>query len=299
MKTRFECIPCILRQTTDAISLVAPDEDFQERMLRQVLGEAAAMDLRRSPPEMAQRIHRRIRERLGDDDPYREVKNRFNRLALDLLPMLRERVRQSHDPFAAAVRLAIAGNVIDSGANSRLNEAQVRESIQDTFASPIDGNVEQFSQAVSDARRILYLADNAGEIFFDRLLIEQLPTSKTTVAVRGFPVINDALSADADAAGLPELVEVVENGSDAPGTILDDCSEAFRRLFEEADLIVSKGQGNYETLSDVCADVFFLLKVKCGVVAESLDCPIGTLVLHRSTMAAGAVELRSQATEQA
>ena len=126
----------------------------------------------------------------------------------------------------------------------------------------------------------MYLADNAGEIVLDRLLIERLPKGRVTVAVRGGAILNDALRADAEEAGLAELARIVDNGCRAPGTPLDAVSPAFRKLFEEADLIISKGQGNYETLSDVAAPLVFLLKVKCPMVARHIGEPLGSLVVH-------------------
>ena len=129
-------------------------------------------------------------------------------------------------------------------------------------------------------KKFCTLTDNAGEIVFDRLLIEQLPAENITVVVRGKPVINDAMMEDASIAGLPQIVEVINNGSDAPGTILESCSEKFRHRFEKADLIIAKGQGNYETLSDVDKNIFFLLKVKCPVIAEHLGCEIDAIILH-------------------
>jgi len=149
------------------------------------------------------------------------------------------------------------------------------------MSARLDANLAEFSRAIAAAERILYLADNAGEIVFDRLLIERLPTEKVTVAVRGLPVINDATLIDAEYAGITELVEVIDNGSDAPGTILEDCSEAFLERFHAADLIISKGQGNYETLSQVHKDIYFLLKVKCPVVARDVGCQMNSLVLQR------------------
>ena len=135
--------------------------------------------------------------------------------------------------------------------------------------------------AVDAAARVLYLADNAGEIACDRLLIERLGPARITLAVKGSPVLNDATRVDAEAVGLAAIVEVVDNGSDAPGTILADCSEAFRRRFAEADLILAKGQGNYETLSNAAADIFFILKAKCPVIARDLGCRVGSLILRR------------------
>ena len=282
MKTFFDCIPCFVRQSLDSVRMTTPDEAVHERLLREVLRVLADMDMRQSPPATAKRIHRLIREMTGQADPYRAVKERFNRLAMDVYPELKAKVERSASPLETAVRLAIAGNVIDSGVNHHLRDEQVHEAIDHALDAPFEADLEAFDEETSNAGNILYLADNAGEIVFDRLLIEQLPAEKVTVAVKGSPIINDATMEDAEAAGLTELVEVIDNGSDAPGTILEDCSDAFRRRFDEAGIVIAKGQGNYETLSDVDKDIFFILKAKCPVIARDLDCQVGSLVLRRS-----------------
>lgn len=287
MKTFLDCIPCIVRQTLDSVRLVASDGAFHEQVLREVLRAASEMDLRQTPPEMAQRIHRRIREFVGQNDPYRQIKDQFNRMALELYPTLQEWVEKSDNPIEVVVRLAIAGNVIDFGVNSQLSEAEVRQSVMHSLSASLDADVDEFWRAVSNAQRILYLTDNAGEIVFDRLLIERMRPGKVTVGVRGFPVINDATMTDAEDTGMTELAEVIENGSDAPGTILADCSESFVERFNEADLIIAKGQGNYETLSEVDKDIYFLLKAKCPVIADDIGCQIGSLVMRRSALGTG------------
>ena len=264
--------------------MITSDEAIHERLLREVLRVLGEMDLRQSPPAMAQRIHRLIRELTGESDPYLAAKDRFNRLGLNIYPELKARVEHSADPLETAIRLAIAGNVIDMGVNNHLGDEEVHEAIDHALKSPFDADLAAFREATLSAKDILYLADNAGEIVFDKLLIEQLPLEKVTVAVKGSPIINDATMADAETAGLAELVEIIDNGSDAPGTILDDCSKAFRQRFDETDLVIAKGQGNYETLSDVNKDIFFILKAKCPVISRNLDCEVGSLVLWRSTV---------------
>ncbi len=282
MKTHLDCIPCFLRQTLDAVRLVTNDEAIHERLLHEVLREIGTLDSRQPPPAMGQRIHRRIRELVCQADPYAAAKEQYNRLALRYLPDLRARVSMSAAPLNTAVRLAIAGNVIDMGVNAALAEGQIHEAIEDALTGPLHGDVDGLATAVSDANAILFLGDNAGELVFDRLLLERLPLDKVTVAVRGAPVINDATLDDAQVAGLLELVEVIDNGSDAPGTILDDCSAAFRRRFDAADLVIAKGQGNFETLSDLEKDIFFAFMVKCPVIAREAGCDVGSLILRRS-----------------
>ena len=281
MRTYFDCIPCFLRQTLDALRRVTGDEAVQQRVIRKVLRAAGEMDLGRSPPAMGQVIHRLIREATGNPDPYREVKEHLNRLALDFYPGLRRRVEEAEAPFEVAVRLAAAGNVIDLGVKSGIEEAEIAGAIRDSLSAPPPGAaVERLRRAADLAENILYIGDNAGEIVLDRLLVEQLGAGKITFAVRGGPIINDVTVADAKASGMAKLVEVIDSGADAPGTILEDCSEEFRRRFNAADLVLAKGQGNYETLSDVEGPIFFLLKAKCPVIAGHLGCPVGSLVLQ-------------------
>jgi uncharacterized protein with ATP-grasp and redox domains len=195
---------------------------------------------------------------------------------------LEKLVKESADPFYTAVRLSIAGNVIDMGVNRNLSEDQITESIQGALSEPFHGDIEEFRRAAFRAKSILYLADNAGEIVLDRLLIECLPPGRVTVAVRGGPILNDATLEDARISGLCDIVEVIDNGSSAPGIILQDCSPAFRERFAEADLIIAKGQGNFETLDDIPANIFFLFKVKCQVIASAIGLDEGTQVLRKS-----------------
>ncbi len=280
MRTYFDCAQCFVRQALDAARLLTDDEAIHEKVLRKVLSESSEMDFYKSPPVMGQRIHRLIRELLGNDDPYRQIKDRSNRLAMKLYPELKKKIEQSSDLLETAVRFAIAGNIIDLGVNSQLDESIIYKTIEDSMKSALFPNtINDFRNAVDQATDILYLGDNAGEIVFDRLLIEQLPYEKVTFVVRGSPVINDATLVDARFAGITDIVEVIDNGSDAPGTILEDCSPAFCARFEKADLIIAKGQGNYESLSDIKKNILFVLMAKCPVIARDIGCDVGSFVL--------------------
>ena len=285
MKTYFECIPCFIRQVLDAARITSDDKQVQLRVLRQALKLASEADLMQSPPAMAQQIHRFIREFTGNPDPYAEIKDRFNKIALQMYPGLRTRVEQSADPLETAVRLAIAGNIIDFGVSSNIEESQVRQTVAESLEAPLElDELADFKKAVEEAKSILYLGDNAGEIVFDRLLLEQLPCNKIAFVVKRSPVINDATRADAITTGITDIVEVIDNGSDAPGMILEDCSEQFRDRFDKTELIIAKGQGNYETLSEVNKDIFFLLRAKCLVAAGHLDCEIGEMILQKTKL---------------
>jgi len=283
MKTFLDCIPCFVRQALDSARLATDDEQIHEQVVRETLRLAADLDMSQSPPAIGQKIHRLIRKLIGNNDPYHSVKEQFNNLALKLYPELEERVMESEDPFATAVRLAVAGNIIDLGVKTSLAESDVEKTIEQSLTSHFDDNqIYEFKDAVTQAEKILYLADNAGEIVLDRLLIEQLPVERVTVVVKGEPVINDATKKDAKTAGLTNIVEVIDNGSDAPGTILETCSQAFRDRFKDADLVIAKGQGNYETLSDVHKNIFFILKAKCPVIARDLGCEVGEMILQKN-----------------
>ena len=281
MKTSLDCLPCFVRQTLDAARLVSDDPFLHEKIVRELLEWIGWMDMRQPPPALAQRIHRRLREVVGSDAPYAVIKERQNRMALGLLPLLRREIERATDPFLVAVKLAVAANVIDLGAKTGLTDEEVLATMRVAADMPLTGKIPAFREAVSRTKHILYLTDNAGEIVIDRLLIEQLGPDRVTVAVRGAPVINDALMADARAAGLTDIAEVIDNGSDAPGTLLCDCSESFRRRFREAEMVIAKGQGNFESFNGEDYDIWFLFKVKCPVIASRAGLPVGAhAVMH-------------------
>jgi hypothetical protein len=290
LKTYLECVPCFARQALEAARMASDSETVHQQVVRAVLRAAAEMDMRTPPPAMGQRIHRLIRGVVRDPDPYREVKVKLNRLALELYPAFEDRVAAAADPFDEAVRVTIAANVIDLGAKTGAELTDVRQAMENALAGPLDGDTSRLADAAARAHRILYLADNAGEIVFDRLLIERLPTEKVTLVVKGSPVINDATREDAEVAGLADLVEVIDNGSDAPGTLLESCSPGFLSRAADFDLVLAKGQANYETLSDRAKHLFFLLLVKCDVLARDLEGEVGSLVVRekRPGMAAAA-----------
>ncbi len=281
MKADVECLPCFLSQAARAAQHGGIDAARQERLLREILRKLSGADLTLPPPCTAHEVYRMVKAAGADGDPYREVKARFNRFVLGRLDALRRRVQASPDPFDTAVRIAIAGNLIDFGLNAAVKEEDLDGAIAEALGSPMEvDDVPRLKAAVAEAGRILYLGDNAGEIVLDRLFVEVLPRERVTFAVRGAPILNDALREDAEVAGLTSLVEVIDNGSDAPGTILERCSPDFQRRFAEADLVISKGQGNCETLDHVTGKrIFFLLKVKCAVLARSMGIPLGARVV--------------------
>ncbi len=280
MRTYLECIPCFFRQALEAARMVTEDECKQKAVLDAVALKIPNFPLEATPPEMGSTIYGAVREITNHGDPYRVVKEESNRKALTLYPELKRKVEEAEDPLLMAVRFAIAGNVIDFGANPGFDLDQELEEIETRPFAVFDYQV--FKKALGQADEVLYLGDNAGEIVFDRLLIEQL--SKPVVfVVRGAPVINDATLDDAQVAGIDQVAKVISSGIAVPGTILRLCSKKFLQHYEKASVIISKGQGNYETLSEEKRSIFFLLKAKCPVIARHLEVEVGDIVLKKAT----------------
>lgn len=278
MKTYLACYPCFLRQALDASQMVGATGDQQEKVIHATLALLQEVDAKDTPPEIGARIHRLVREMIGNGDPYRQAKDRATAQALALYPELKANHATASDPLEMAVRAAIAGNIIDFGP---ARTYALQETLDRVLTQPFAvGDMVPLRDALCRAQRVLYLADNAGETVFDRLLIEALPVP-VTYAVKSGPVLNDATLADAKAAGLDEVADLITTGSDAPGTILQQCSVAFRRRFERADLIVAKGQANYETLSPGHTRLFFLLQAKCPVIAEDIGVPVRSIILRQ------------------
>lgn len=288
MKTNLDCIPCLVRQAAEAVRLSVADESRQADIMRSLLPQLMGSDWTRSPTVVAQHLHRYIRKETGNSDPYRAYKERMNRLALELLPCLQREVRVEEFPQTALVRLALAGNLIGGDPAAGMSEMEIRTALcRACRGDCMMDSAKDLFLAAEQARHILYLTDNAGEIVLDRALLEALPVAKIVVGVRGSPIVNDATIADAEMAGLQDIVSVMPNGSDAPGTLLEDCSEEFRRVFEAAELIVAKGQGNYESLYSISKHAFFLQHVTCHCVAAHCGVPVGSMAICERNGATG------------
>ncbi len=280
MKVFLDCIPCFLKQALEATRLATQETELQQKTMRVVLEKLAKESWDTSPPHIGRTVHRLVQEVTGNPDPYAPLKKQSNDTALRLYPIWEERIKKADDPFEVAVRLALAGNIIDFGARPG-ERIDLEKEIEAVMQSPLDkGALETFKQIVMSAKRILFLGDNAGEIVFDKFLLKQIGPEKITYVVKAKPIINDATIEDAKAVSLTEMVSVIDNGSDYPGTVLESCSKEFRKLYQEADLVVAKGQGNYETLSDAERSIVFLLKVKCPVIARDMGRKVGDLVIH-------------------
>ncbi len=273
----MDCIPCFFKQALNAARLAGADEDTQKKILDSLASEVPDFPLSSSPPEMGRIVYRLVREITNEEDPFKKIKDEYNKIALNIYPDLKNKVAHSEDRLLTAIRLAVAGNVIDFGPDSSFNlEKEIEDVFEKDFAI---FDYKEFKEALKNTKQILYLADNAGEVVFDRILIEELDRDVIYV-VRDKPVINDALIEDAQFCGIDKIARVVSNGSDAPGTILDLCSKDFLSLYANAKLIISKGQGNFEGLAGTSnAPIFFLFKVKCAVIGNDVGCNVGDIAL--------------------
>ncbi len=280
MRLHLDCIPCFVRQTLDASRFLDLDDDTSEELMHRILRLLTEADWELPPPVIGRDVHRVIREMMDNPDPYKQAKTKDNESALRLFPRVEQAVAESDDPFEAATKFAIAGNAIDLGAKTGM-DADVDKTFEEALKKPLEQiPLRRLEQAINKANRVLYLLDNAGEIVFDRPLLAHIGKEKLTVAVRGHAVINDATLPDVEQAGIAERYTVITNGSDTPGTYLPDCSPEFAEAFNAADLIISKGQGNFETLSRENGPITFLLLTKCPTISNKLNKPIGTYVIE-------------------
>jgi len=281
MKTHIECFPCFLRQTVIALKQLYGLQENQQEIFHDVLSIMQKTDMDKPPAYTTTFIHRAIRDRLGLD-PFKKIKHAYNAIAMELYPGLKEKVSSSHDPLWTASRLAIAGNIIDFGIFTSIDiNASVANALKETIA--VD-DYESFRKVISETDTVLYLLDNSGEIVFDKLLIEELVRlgKKVKAVVKGSPVLNDVTMEDALQIKLTELCEVVDNGSDAIGTILEWTSPEFQTHFQDSDLIISKGQGNFETITGTEKRTYFLFQAKCDVVSKDLGLSPGSMLLKKS-----------------
>lgn len=276
LQTYFDCFPCFIDQALRAGRMATDDERKIKRLLDEVGMMLKDIRLESTPPETARLIYQKVKKITGKSDPYRKIKKENTAKALTLYPSLKRTVEASSDRLLAAIRLAIAGNVMDFGASKDFDiEAEINEIFQRKFAI-LDST--EFREYLDKSEEVLFIADNAGECVFDRLLIEEMK-KRVTYVVRGVPVVNDATYEDAVQAGLDKVALIMPSGTDAPGTILATCSQEFRRIYDRSSFIISKGQGNYEALCDEKRPIFFFLKAKCEVIAKDVGVNQGDIVL--------------------
>jgi len=268
MKTTPECVACFMKQALLATQQMADDPDEAIKALKRAAEFITSISRDKSPAEYATPIAKIVRSYFGNENPFREEKQRYNAIALSVYDALTAYVRGSPDPLEAATRIAAAGNIMDLGIFADVDVlATVEQAKSTTWAIT---HLEHLKRAIAGAQSILYLGDNAGEIVFDRVLVEVLPPHTVTFAAKSGPIANDVTRDDAAQSGMDRVAEIIETGCDYMGAPLPLCSPEFLEAFHSADVIIAKGMANFETLSDVDANIFFILKAKCDSVAQEI-----------------------------
>jgi damage-control phosphatase, subfamily I len=281
MQTQLDCIPCFIRQSLEAVRQICDDDEVIKKSLKRVLKEASEFDMNLSPPEMGQKIHRIIREESGNSDPYQKIKEKSTEYALALVDDVKQKLKESNDVFSTAIRFAIAGNIMDFALFSAWDMSRIEDSFNKVSNHPVNEKmIGALKDDIKKADNVLILGDNAGEAVFDRILIENLPKEVDVYyAVKETPIINDATLKDAKEAGIHNVAKIISNGTDAPGTILDKCSSDFMTMYKSSDVVIAKGQANFETLNLAERKVYFLTQIKCPVIADRYGYKVGDWIV--------------------
>ena len=265
--------------------MATDDEDVHIKVVKKVMKHLEHISFNNSPPELSREVHYIIRKITKSKDPYEKVKIQSNKMAKKLYPHLKKIVKKTDDSLLMATKLSIVGNVIDFGTINRFDiEDMIGKAVEEKFEDRV---YPRFKKALEQAKTILYLADNTGEIFFDKLLIEEIlnldNTKEITFVVKANPIINDATIKDAEYAGIDKLAIVIagDEGQEysAPGIVLSYATKELLEKLENVDVVISKGQGNYESLSDINREMFFMLVVKCPLVARDIGREMAKLIL--------------------
>ncbi|WP_111707843.1 damage-control phosphatase ARMT1 family protein [Lutibacter citreus] len=281
MKLHLDCIPCFMEQALRAGRMATSDE----KQIKQILDKTGEMiktvSMQSTAPEIGKIIYSIVSNVTGNQDPYKSIKQRHIKETKDIYPELEKIVANSKDKLLTAIRIAIAGNVIDLGVKKSFDIVKDVKSILKQEFAVLDYSI--FKSQLEKTESILYIGDNVGESVFDKILIKELRKS-VKYAVRSIPIINDVTWEDAIASGLDEVAELIDSGCKSPGVILDQSTPEFLKIFNKSDLVISKGQGNFEGLSDCNRQVFFLLKAKCPIISNHLEVAEGSIILkeHKS-----------------
>ena len=285
MKTYLDCIPCFMSQALRAGRLASDDDAVIKKVLDKTAQFIQEMPMDYTPPQIGEYIYSYISEITGNSDPYYSIKRKNIDKAFELYNYFEKRTSYNSDPLKAAVMLSISGNVIDMGIKGIIDIQDEVTRIIDKFDDIKD--LDLFRKKLEKSDSVLYLGDNSGEAVFDLFLLKHLEKKKVYYAVRDIPVINDITRKEAEIIGIDRYAEIISSGVKAPGTVLDKVSEDFLRIYSRADIVISKGQGNYEALSGTDRDIFFLLIAKCQVIARDIGTEVGTpLMLYKKTSGA-------------
>lgn len=284
MKIHPHCAPCLLSRVYYEAALSTNDEELQSRAMKAALSVLNHTFAGGVPAgEISTRVHRQAYLALGDPDPYASVKRLSNAVAAEFLPLARDYVLQSKDSFKSAVTASIIGNSLDFGVQGfEVPLAHFKKTFSELAATGLTIDDTPRIQEYAAGGRVVYLADNCGEILFDTLLFEQLHAlgAHIILVVRGAPILNDATLEDVHKLRIHRTVEqVLTTGSNAIGVCIKEAPAGLITALETADIIISKGMANYETLSEHSyRPIAHLLRAKCEPVARSIGTEKGSLV---------------------
>ncbi len=281
MRIQPECIPCSVRWAVETAQRASSDPQVHWRVAVRAARLAASASPDITPVYLARNIYKIVLEETGNPDPDRETRRRLNERALELWPRLVDVMNRFEDWVQAGARLAIAGNVLDLAAISARDQRDPAQELERCLRRPFAlEQLDELRGHLDTAGKVLYIGDNAGEIVFDKVFIARMAQEgkQVTFAVRGAPIINDVTIDDAEQVGMGEVAQVISTGFDGPGAELELCSPEFRQTFEEADLVIAKGQANFESLSGMAGPIFLLLQAKCTAIARHLGVDVGGLI---------------------
>jgi damage-control phosphatase, subfamily I len=277
-----DCTFCSVKSIQKLFGQLTVNDDVARIIIKKSLRILSNSSREAMPVEVARQIQAMIRNQLGNPDPYKEIKQKSNEDLLVRYGEFKKTIANAENSFETALRLAIAGNIIDYGAAH--DSFDVDKTINHVLHAEFGINhSEMLQQNLEKAKTVLYLGDNAGEIVMDKLFIEHLQHPNLFFAVKGGPVLNDVTMEDAINVGMDKVANLISNGYDAPSTLLHKTSPEFGQLFQEADVVISKGQGNFEGLIETEKEnLFFGLMVKCQYIGSVLGVNEGDFVLKKA-----------------
>lgn len=289
MKINYQCLPCLVNQVVRVAEMT--NAKNREDLFRKSFEYLSHIDFSKTSPEIFRDSFRLLKEHVEDEDPYKETRSYYNGVFLNMFDAFEKNTDQSPNPFEAAVKYAIIGNIIDFGPMHDIKMDEVLKLFKDSDNLTLTVNhTKKLKDDIASARSLLYLGDNCGEICFDKLLVKKIkelnPDIHIYFGVRGEPIVNDSIEEDAYKVGMDEFATIVSNGDGSAGTVLSRTSEEFNRIYEAADVVIAKGQANYESLSgQEGKNIYFMLMTKCSVIAENIGVPQKSLLCMNASRA--------------
>jgi damage-control phosphatase, subfamily I len=274
MKMNYQCLPCLINQVVKVAEIT--EAENRDALFKDVFRYLSTVDFDKTNPEIIGATFRLLKEHIRSDDPYLEIRRYYNNLFLNKVNEFETAINRAGNPFEEAIKYAIIGNIIDFSPIHGSNIDDIMKLFREADKQQL--TIDHSANLVEDiqvGKTLLYLGDNCGEICLDKILIKKIkeynPQLELYFGVRGAPVVNDSVEADAYQAGMDAYAKIVSNGDDSLGTVLSRTSEEFNRVFNKADVVIAKGQANYESLSErTDKNIYYLLMTKCDVIASRI-----------------------------